>query len=29
MASMKHYALQYQKLGFAVIPINPKTKGLW
>lgn len=26
MASMKHYALQYQKLGFAVIPINPKNK---
>lgn len=26
MASMKDYALQYQKLGFAVIPINPKNK---
>lgn len=26
MSSMKEYALQYQKLGFSVIPINPKNK---
>ena len=26
MPSMKEYALQYQKLGFSVIPINPKNK---
>ena len=26
MPSMKNYALQYQKLGFSVIPINPKNK---
>lgn len=26
MPSMKDYALQYQKLGFSVIPINPKNK---
>lgn len=26
MKSMKDYALQYQKLGFSVVPINPKNK---
>lgn len=26
MPSMKEYALQYQKLGFSVIPISPKNK---
>ncbi|MEX2784466.1 bifunctional DNA primase/polymerase [Streptococcus sp. H49] len=26
MPSMQEYALQYQKLGFAVVPINPKNK---
>lgn len=26
MPSMKGYALKYQKLGFSVIPINPKNK---
>lgn len=26
MPSMKEYALQYQKLGFSVLPINPKNK---
>ncbi|MGT2761941.1 bifunctional DNA primase/polymerase [Streptococcus intermedius] len=27
MPSMKEYALQYQKLGFGVIPMNPKSKA--
>ena len=26
MPSMKDYALQYQKLGFSLVPINPKSK---
>ena len=26
MASMKDYALKYQKMGFSVIPIHPKNK---
>ncbi len=26
--SMKEYALQYQKLGFSVIPINPKQNAV-
>lgn len=27
MPSMKEYALQYQKLGFGVIPMNPRSKA--
>ena len=26
MPSMKEYALKYHKLGFSVIPINPRNK---
>ena len=26
MSCMKDYALKYNKLGFSVIPINPKNK---